>query len=188
MLTVRDIMQHAVLTVEPGTTVRDLTRLLSEQGISGVPVLGPAGAVVGVVSSTDVVRLAAQEAEIRLSGSHWLPPAPRGPWKEDAGEDAEEEEGTLTGYFLPEDTPLLESWWEERLGDEALGEFTVEDIMTPVSFSIGPEATVKELADFLVRGRIHRAVVSEGGHLLGIVTTMDVLRAVANGGSDELRG
>jgi CBS domain-containing protein len=38
---------------------------------------------------------------------------------------------------------------------------------------------VKELADFLIRGRIHRAVVVEGERLVGIVTTMDVLRALA---------
>ena len=57
----------------------------------------------------------------------------------------------------------------------------VADIMTPVAFSVRPGDTVKELADFLVRGRIHRAVVVEDARLLGIVTSGDVLRAVADG-------
>jgi CBS domain-containing protein len=51
--------------------------------------------------------------------------------------------------------------------------------MTPVSFSVAPDSTVPELCEFLVRGRIHRAVVVEEGRLVGIVTSADVLRAVA---------
>lgn len=51
--------------------------------------------------------------------------------------------------------------------------------MTPVSFSVEPEMEVPELCEYLVRGRIHRALVVEEGELLGIVTSHDVLRAVA---------
>ena len=43
----------------------------------------------------------------------------------------------------------------------------------------GPETTVAELAGFPLRGGIHRALVLDGGRLAGIVTTFDVLRAVA---------
>ena len=53
--------------------------------------------------------------------------------------------------------------------------------MTPVAFSVGPDDSLKELAEFLVRGRIHRAVVVEGDRLRGIVSSADVLRAVADG-------
>jgi len=57
--TVRDIMQSEVLAVVPEMTVRELIHLLLEERISGAPVLGPTGKVLGVVSSTDVLRLAA---------------------------------------------------------------------------------------------------------------------------------
>ena len=180
MLTVTDIMQREVLTVAPTTTVRELTRLLSEQGISGAPVVDASGAVLGVVSATDVVRLAAEEAEVPLSGLRRMGSSRNAEWRVPpaTGEDEEENDSGLGGYFLPEDGPG--DWgWEDRAEDPALDEFTVADIMTPVSFTIGPDASVRELADFLVRGRIHRAIVSDGMHLVGIVTTMDVLRAVA---------
>ena len=54
--------------------------------------------------------------------------------------------------------------------------------MTPVPFSVEPEMPLSELCELLVRGRIHRAVVVEKGQLLGIVTSVDVLRAVAEHG------
>ena len=53
-MNVRDIMRTAVVTAHPDQTVRELTRLLSEHGISGVPVVDDGGAVLGVVSSSDV--------------------------------------------------------------------------------------------------------------------------------------
>jgi len=58
---------------------------------------------------------------------------------------------------------------------------TVEEIMTPAFYSVRPDLPVTELADYLARGRIQRAVVVEGGRLIGIVTALDVLRAVADG-------
>jgi CBS domain-containing protein len=61
-----------------------------------------------------------------------------------------------------------------------MDELSVSDIMTPVTFTLPVTASARDLADFLVRGRIHRAVVVEDGRLQGIVTTMDILRALAH--------
>jgi CBS domain-containing protein len=182
-MTVRDIMQTNVTTVAPRTTVRELTRLLADHGISGVPVVTASGAVVGVVSSTDIVRLAADESELRVSSARWLPMSRRENWVEET-EESEDEEATedlFSSYFLPEDAPSVGADWTEEIGDGAFDEFTVADIMTPVSFAMPPTASIKELAQFLLRGRIHRAVVTENDHLVGIVTSMDVLKAVADG-------
>jgi CBS domain-containing protein len=61
MLAVRDIMQTDVVTVSTDTTARYLARLLADEEISGVPVIDASGALAGVVSSTDLVRLAADD-------------------------------------------------------------------------------------------------------------------------------
>lgn len=178
-MTVRDIMQEDVTTVSPGTPVRELTRILSDQGISGAPVVNSAGAVLGVVSSTDVVRLAAEAGDLQVPVPVW--PRRRADW----GREPEDEEGLpeelSADFFLPEEGTDALYGWDDELGNTAFDEFTVSDIMTPVSFTMPPTASVKELADFLLRGRIHRAVVTEDDHLVGIVTTMDVLRAMAEG-------
>ncbi len=179
MVTVRDLMQRDVVTAAPEMTVREVARILADEGISGVPVVTESGEVLGVASSSDLVRLAAEEQEIRISSAHWTPPRATG---EDDDEPTDEYDDPFASFFLPEDAPVLTPEW--HLADESEGpldRLTVSDIMTPVSFSVRPEASVVELAEFLVRGRIHRAVVLDDGRLLGIVTTMDVLRALADG-------
>ena len=175
MLKVRDIMVTEVLTVTPDTPVRRLTRLLADEEISGAPVVNEAGKPLGVVSATDVVRLAADDTDVRVGTSQarnrTTTPDP----------DGEEPDEDPYGFFLPEDSPFAA---ERLLGQIPESEFdaaTVADIMTPVSFTVGPDTEVSELADFLVRGRIHRAVVVESDRLVGIITSGDVLRAVAAG-------
>jgi CBS domain-containing protein len=177
MLTVRDIMQAKVVTVTPDATIRDLARLLADEQISGVPVLDGAGQLVGVVSSTDLVRLTAEGADVDLVSVAFAERADR---TIDPDED-DDEDGDPYGFFLPEDTPLAEQAMLAELPESRMETTTVEDIMTPVTFTVEPDTPVAELCDFLVRGRIHRAVVVKNRRLEGIVTSADVLRAVADG-------
>lgn len=182
MVTVRDLMQRDVVTAPPEMTARELARVLADEGISGLPVVTESGAVLGVASSSDLVRLAAEEQEIRITSAHWVPDVRGAVVDVDGADTLDDDDDPFSSFFLPEDAPVLSPEW--HLADESEGpldRLTVSDIMTPVSFSVRPEASVVELAEFLVRGRIHRAVVLEDGRLLGIVTTMDVLRALADG-------
>ncbi len=155
MLTVRDIMQTDVVTVTADATARCLARLLADGQISGVPVLDGNGELAGVVSSTDLVRFAADGSGV--------PPDPY-------------------GYFLTEDLPFDGRRFVDELPESDFDTVTVDEIMTPVSFSVEPATPLPELCEFLVRGRIHRAVVVEDAQLVGIVTTVDVLRAVGEHG------
>jgi len=62
-LTARDLMTPDVVTVPPETPVLAVARLLAERGISAVPVLGPAGEVLGVVTEADLIRRLAGEED-----------------------------------------------------------------------------------------------------------------------------
>ncbi|GMV06314.1 MAG: CBS domain-containing protein [Gemmatimonadota bacterium] len=177
MLTVRDIMNSKVVTVTPDTTVRQLARILADEEISGAPVVDGNGSLLGVVSATDVVRLAAEDAEIHVAASAL--PADRMAVPDPDGD--EEPDPDPYGFFLPEDSPFTGERLLDQFAETELDSVQVGEIMTPVTFSIAPGDSLKELADFLVRGRIHRAVVVEHDRLLGIVTSGDVLRAVADG-------
>lgn len=179
MLAVRDIMQRDVVTVTPDTTARYLAKLLADEEISGVPVVDGNGALAGVVSSTDLVRLAADEAGVEVRAGMSIGADPISDPETDLDELEAEEDPY--GFFLPEDSPfagqrVLDAWSESEF-DAVL----VKDIMTPVSFSVAPDASLAELCEFLMKGRIHRAVVVDGARLVGIVTSADVLRAVAEG-------
>ncbi|HEY7063285.1 MAG TPA: CBS domain-containing protein [Chloroflexota bacterium] len=52
---VADVMTRDVVTVTPETGVQEIARLLWTRGISGVPVVGAGGALVGIVSELDLL-------------------------------------------------------------------------------------------------------------------------------------
>lgn len=49
-------MQTQVVTLGPDMTVRDAGRVLEREGISGAPVVGDRGQLLGVLSQTDLLR------------------------------------------------------------------------------------------------------------------------------------
>jgi len=131
----------------------------------------------GVVSATDVVRLAAEDTDVHLASSSLSADRPDLP----DPDDDDDTDPDPYGFFLPEDSPFSTGRILDQFTETELDTVTVADIMTPVAFSVAPSDTVAELAGFLVRGRIHRALVLQNDRLLGIVTSGDVLRAVAAG-------
>ncbi|MBM7440418.1 CBS domain-containing protein [Streptomyces sp. HB132] len=55
-LTVADLMTPSVVSVQRGTTFKEIARLLSESRITAVPVVDDRGRPVGVVSEADLLR------------------------------------------------------------------------------------------------------------------------------------
>jgi CBS domain-containing protein len=64
-----DVMTKEVLTVDVNSTVRAVAALLSERGISGVPVVDAANRVVGIVSEGDLLHRAEIGTERRATMS-----------------------------------------------------------------------------------------------------------------------
>ena len=60
--TARDLMSADVVTIPPETPVMAIARLLSDRGISAVPVVDAKGVVLGIVTEADLIsRLAGEE-------------------------------------------------------------------------------------------------------------------------------
>src|SRR5580693_6153454 len=53
--TVADVMTRDMVTVTPATGYKETARLLTERGVSGLPVVDPDGHLVGVVSAQDLL-------------------------------------------------------------------------------------------------------------------------------------
>lgn len=174
-VTAADLMQTNLVTVTPETTVRALTRLLSDHQISGAPVVDSAGRILGVVSSTDVLRLAADDTDFRIGA---FPPLGLSNETDEASGDDEQD---LVAYFTAMDATVVAPDGIDWIDGGTFDERTVEDIMTPVHFSVRSDASLTELAELMVRGRIHRTLVVDEGDLRGIVTSFDVLKVVAGG-------
>lgn len=80
-----------------------------------------------------------------------------------------------------------QKWWLTFLADrvEVADEFArtygkrVEDVMKAPAVTVAEETTVEEIARILVERKIKRVPVLSGGHLVGIVSRRDLLRALA---------
>lgn len=165
-LTVRDVMVRNVVTVRADAPVSDLIRLLDFEQISGAPVLDERGRLIGVVSMRDVLRLAAHADEIAAGDTS-------APYRLPRSEDE------LLTWFVDPDARAMVDVDVNAAARSMFDEFTVRDIMTTATFTVHAGATLPELARFLARGRIHRSLVLEQERLVGIVTTFDLVRAIA---------
>lgn len=64
---------------------------------------------------------------------------------------------------------------------------TAGQIMTRPAVTVSPNETLQRVCEMMYNRRIHRVVVAEGEQIKGILTTMDILRAIAThlkGGDD----
>jgi CBS domain-containing protein len=145
--TAGDVMNPKVLSVPLEMSVLELVDFLAEKDITGVPVVDRSGRYVGVVSVTDVAES----------------PAAAAPFGESAHSD-------LRG-------------WEDRLSRDEVrrlgvrnGSLGVGDIMTPTVYTVPANTPASELARTMVSGRIHRLFVTRGRKIVGIVTSLDLLR------------
>ena len=61
---VADLMQKDVKSIAPDASVRELVTTLADQRVSGLPVVGTSGRVMGVVSATDVLQASAEKDDV----------------------------------------------------------------------------------------------------------------------------
>jgi CBS domain-containing protein len=54
----------------------------------------------------------------------------------------------------------------------------VSDIMTPMIFRVDRDTSLQEIAETMLKGRIHRVFVTEDDRLTGIVTALDMLQVI----------
>jgi predicted transcriptional regulator len=154
---VSDIMQRDVLSVEEDWSLNRLARFLTDNGISGAPVTSATGDLVGVVSLTDIVRydsLPEHRAQERHTHEYYL--------------------HSLEMQIAGEEVSTFHIEQESQA--------TVHDIMTPTVFSVAQDASVQEAADMMVKGRIHRLIVTRDSRVAGIVTALDMLDLLRQAG------
>ena len=186
MLRLQDIMTRDVVTLDPEMTLRDALDILAARHISGAPVV-EGDRVVGVFSATDVIE--------------FLATTPGVPDVADSNEDGEpaaladhEEPGTEPGaaYFI--------DFWSDAGADVAerfhdtgaaawdlLAEHTVAEAMSRSLVAFGPAVDARAAADAMQRTRAHRVLVIDGARLVGIVSALDIARAVAQRKLDSPR-
>jgi CBS domain-containing protein len=155
-LLARDVMEPDVLSVSSNTSVVDLGDFLISHRIGGVPVVDD-GRLVGIVSRSDIVRAASLDRS--LAGM--------------ALEGVEQDEFAPTE--APDPIELL------RTVSRSIEPRTVREIMVVETLTVAPDTPVTEVARILTSRHLHRVVVTEGGHVRGVITALDLVRLVADG-------
>ncbi len=149
-LTVKDIMNTDVLIASVDWSLDQLTEFLVDNQISGAPVINEDGKLIGVVSITDIVRYGDLGVhESRPDNPH---------------------EYYLHSQYAREEFASLQIKTETMI--------TVREIMTPIIFEISEETPLSEVADTMIKGHIHRVLVTRNKKMVGIVTALDMLKVV----------
>jgi CBS domain-containing protein len=90
--------------------------------------------------------------------------------------------GRLVGVISTTDILASEEEVEDQEAREELFEGTlVQDLMTPRPLTIASDATVKEAAQEMLYADVHRLFVVEQERVVGVLSTTDIVRAVATG-------
>ena len=152
-LSVKDIMTCNVLTARADWSLDQLAEFLVENYISGAPVISEDEELSGVVSLTDIVR----HDSLHVSDS-----------ETDSPHEYYVQE--LTGQYAREEIKSL------RI--RVASPVTVRDIMTPIIFDVNEDVTLQQVADTMIRGRIHRVFVTRNKQLIGVVTALDMLKVI----------
>jgi CBS domain-containing protein len=154
---VSELMSDDLVTVSPSMTLKDTDRVLTSNSISGAPVIDR-GALVGVISQSDIVRVLYDEQVAATEVSQFL----QSPF--------------------PIALPALEEIARERakIADRMV-EITVGEAMTASPITVGPDDDVAAAAQVMCDSGVHRVLVSDGGKLVGLLSSLDLARLVAEG-------
>jgi CBS domain-containing protein len=174
MLTLKDLMTPAPVTIPPGATLRDAVELLTKVGVNALPVTD-GGQILGMITTLSIIAFESVTPGV---------PTERDPSDVWEVESPEEDEIPAAEYFaeLWEDagTELDERF---RVTDspewDFLAEHRVEEAMMSDPIEFPPDASVDEAAERMRMTGAHGVLVVEHGKLRGIVTTMDITRAFA---------
>ncbi|HTS88118.1 MAG TPA: CBS domain-containing protein [Gemmatimonadales bacterium] len=97
-----------------------------------------------------------------------------------SGAPVVDEHGRLVGVLSYSD--ILEALAEHSDPEErekVFDEMLVQELMTPRPQTITPDADVRDAAQRMLYLEVHRLFVEEDGRLAGVVSTMDLVRALA---------
>ena len=141
---VSDVMTRAPVTTSPDASLEAAANLMVRMRVSGLPVVDPQGAVVGILTEGDLLR----RVELGTAGHR---------------------PGWLSSFLAP-----------GRAAHEYVRTHgrKVSEIMTTDVVSTSSDAPLSEVVALMEAQQVKRLPVVQEGHLIGIVSRADLLRAL----------
>lgn len=148
--TAAELMAPNPISLRADASIHEALALLTDKGLSAVPVIDDAGRPIGVLSSSDLLVHGRQKADQVTSS-----PAD----------------------FYEQDSKTLHGKPRPGVQVENVDPTTVRDVMTPAVFAVGPTTPAAKVVNDLIGLHVHRLfVVDDDGVLVGVISTMDVLK------------
>ena len=151
----KDIMTEDVICVNPEMTIYELDTVFIKYKINGTPVVGENGALVGVVSKSDIINYDLEK------GMHAGSINDINDYYRSTGIEPQK----MTDDSITTDTSNLI-------------DTKVQDIMSANVITANSDDSIYDLANTMCDKKIHRVVIVEGNKVVGMVSTLDILKVV----------
>lgn len=149
-------MTKQVIACHPETSIQEAARLMYLNGLTGLPVLNAQDEVVGIIREYDLVRI---EDHLHLPVTF-----------------------AFLGSIVVLDNPLNGDEVEKQL--EKLAATKVAELMNKNVYTIGPDASIEDVAELFLHKKANPVPVVENGKLVGIISRADIVKLIA--GDEEL--
>ena len=149
----KHIMTNEVLMAYEGWSIKRLTDFLVKHHISGAPVIASDHSLVGVVSMSDIMNFNHKSAQ-------------------EKGTLLQDVYAEFVGRYYDDDTLT-------NMLPKAAENCTVNQIMSQSVVQIDGDASLQEVAYVMLQKGIRRIFVSEHGLMKGVISTKNILTAIA---------
>lgn len=148
--TAGDLMAANPISLRADANVHEALALLTDKGYSAAPVIDEAGRPIGVLSRSDLL------VHDREKGDY-LAPSPT--------------------YFYEQELHTRDGKPMPGFQVENVDKTSVRELMTPAVFAVTPKTSAAKVVADMIGLHVHRLfVVDEDGALVGVISTMDVLK------------
>lgn len=142
-----DLMSRNPISISADATVHDAVAMMTDRGFSIAPVIDEAGRPVGVISRSDLL------VHLRERGDHAY-------LAEEVAADMSRGVGARPGFSV-----------------EIVDPTQVRDVMTPVVFTVTLDTPAPRVVEQMLNLKVHHLfVVDEDRALVGVISSLDVLR------------
>jgi len=153
-LVAADVMQRDMVTVSPDNTLRDALGLMTENHVTGLPVMDARSRCIGLITASDILGFEEEHAEDS---------AEKGMMQHFNAENGRWESVPVTAFGL-----------------EEFGDVRVEEVMSRDLIWVNRDTPIKKIAKQMLEDDVHRVLVmDERYNLYGIITSFDFVRVVA---------
>ena len=153
-LTAATIMQRDMITVSPDDTMRDALTLMTENHVTGLPVMDNNSRCIGLITASDILNY--------------------------EQEHAADSDTNRTAQFFDPETQQWVSVPVSAFGLEEFAEVQVSEVMSRDLIWVDRETSLKDVAQRMLDERVHRVLVMDTkSNLFGIISAYDFVRVIA---------